>query len=561
MATVGNLFINVKARTASFNKKMRSVRATVSKLALGLINVAKKAALFGAAMGALAFGAIVVMTKKGLAAVDALAKLAANIGSTVAAIQVLQHMATLGGVSIEKMDKSIAKMVKNIGESAIGIGTATDALKELNLDAKQLEQLSPDQMFGILSDAINQLPTAARKATVAYDIFGRAGQELLVTMAGGSQAIDEMREKMEDLGVLIGDDQARMVEQANDAWTDIGLVWSGLSKQLAVNFAPVLIEIANRIKNMIIEFGGMSQVAEFIVRAFFMAGAGIMDMIKMITVGWLGLKAAVVQVAGDIASALGKVFGGDLEWIGKALQDEASDIAGVINDKLAEGWDTSQVDQYIRNLREKWDKGMPSPMAGDFAADMAPTADTKDTQDTKKGPKQKTIQSVLGSFKLGGDVGQVVQEQQLDKMSDIEIAINKMHESIDKFERERQEHLDSIKDSLAPLDSDAFIGQAPDGAVDWNEVAEKLVHATDMVPASGQIYEEVEAFPETFNMDAWEPVDTPVDPITIDDQIWMEPTIADSTKIEEDILGVEEDSLRVSKDILLTLKKGSGALT
>jgi len=360
---------------------------------------------------------------------------------------------------------------------------------------------------------------------------------------------------------LIGDDQARMVEQANDAWADIGLVWSGLSKQLAVNFAPILIEIANRIKNMIIEFGGMSQVAEFIVRAFFMAGAGIMDMIKMITVGWLGLKAAVIQVAGDIASALGKVFGGDLEWIGKALQDEAAAIASQINDKLAEGWDTSQVDEYIRNLREKWDKGMPSPMAGDFAADMAPTADTKDTQDTKKGPKQKTIQSVLGSFKLGGDVGQVVQEQQLDKMSDIEIAINKMHESIDKFERERQEHLDSIKDSLAPLDSDAFIGQAPDGAVDWNEVAEKLVHATDMVPASGQIYEEVEAFPETFNMDAWEPVDTPVDPITIDDQIWMEPTIVDSTKIEEDILGVEEDSLRVSKDILSTLKKGSGALT
>jgi len=412
MATVGNLFINVKARTASFNKKMRSVRATVSKLALGLINVAKKAALFGAAMGALAFGAIVVMTKKGLAAVDALAKLAANIGSTVAAIQVLQHMATLGGVSIEKMDKSIAKMVKNIGESAIGIGTATDALKELNLDAKQLERMSPDQMFGILSDAINKLPTAARKATVAYDIFGRAGQELLVTMAGGSKAIDEMRQKMKDLGVLIGDDQARMVEQANDAWADIGLVWSGLSKQLAVNFAPILIEIANRIKNMIVEFGGMSQVAEFIVRAFFMAGAGIMDMIKMITVGWLGLKAAVIQASGDIAVALASVFGGDLEWIGKALQDEAAAIAGVINDKLAEGWDTSQVDEYIRNLREKWKKGMPAPMTGafpDFAA----------ADDVTGGSKQNTIQTVLGSFKLGGDVGQIVQSQQLDELNNI----------------------------------------------------------------------------------------------------------------------------------------------
>ena len=552
MATVGNLFINVKARTGSFNKKMTGVRATVSNLALGLVNVAKKAALFGAAMGALAFGAIVVMTKKGLAAVDALAKLAANIGSSVSAIQVLQHMATLGGVSIEKMDKSIAKMVKNIGESAIGIGTATDALKELNLDAKQLERLSPDQMFGILSDAINKLPTAARKATVAYDIFGRAGQELLVTMAGGSQAIDEMRQKMEDLGVLVGDDQARMVEQANDAWADIGLVWKGLSQQLAVNFAPVLIEIANRIKDMIVEFGGMSQVAEFIVRAFFMAGAGIMDMIKMITVGWLGLKAAVIQAAGEIATALGSVFGGDLEWIGAALQDEATEIAGAINDKLAEGWNTSQVDKYMRNLRDKWKKGMPSAMAGDFADAVDPTATT--TTAGGKQNKQNSIQTVLGSFKLGGDVGAAIQNQQLDRLTDIGESVDEivrlnreMIENFEKYERERQKYLEGIQESLKPIESDDFLGVAPEGKVDWNEIAENLVHAGSMVPIEG-----VES------MAPPEPVGAEFDPDAFLRRIETDNRQTD--QVSEDILSVEEDNLRVSKDILDAIKKGSVAL-
>ncbi len=393
MATVGSLFINVKARTAAFSKKMKSVRGTIGRLAKGFVNIGKKVALFGAAMAGIAVVAIIAMTKKGLAAVDVLAKLAANIGSTVASIQVLRHMATLGGVSIEKMDKSIAKMVKNVGETAIGIGTATDALKELNLDAKQLERLSPDRMFGVLADAINKLPNAARKATVAYDIFGRAGQELLVTMAGGSKAIDDMGKKLKELGILIGDKQANLVEQANDAWADIGLVWQGLSQQLAVHFAPVLISIATRLREMIVEFGGMSQVAEFIVRSFFMAGAAIMDMIKMVHVGWLGLQAAVIGGAGSVAMALAEVFGGDLKFIGQALMDEAAAIGGEINKKLAEGWDTSRVDEFIKNLREKWTKDLPAAAMGDFGALQF---------DPVKQPTH-ALQTVIGSFKVEGD--------------------------------------------------------------------------------------------------------------------------------------------------------------
>lgn len=391
MATVGNLFVNVKARTAAFSKKMKSVRGTIGRLARGFAGIAKKVALFGAAMGAIAVVAIIAMTKKGLAAVDTLAKLAAIVGTNVASIQILRHMATLGGVSIEKMDKSIAKMTKNIGESAMGIGTATDALKELGLKATDLEKMKSEEMFGVLADAINKLPNAARKSSIAYDIFGRAGQELIVTMQGGSKAVAEMGKKLKDLGILIGDKQANLVEQANDAWADIGLVWAGLSKQLAVHFAPALIQIATQMRAMIVEFGGMGQVAEFIVRSFFMAGAAIMDMIKGVRVGWLGLQAAVIGGAGDVASWLAV---GDLKFIGQALQAEAATIAGKINDALAKGWDTSKVDDYIKSIKEKWTKDLPTSAMGDFgAAAMGDPA------------KQPThaLQTVIGSFKVEGD--------------------------------------------------------------------------------------------------------------------------------------------------------------
>jgi len=343
MATVGNLFINVKARTAPFTKGMKSVRGTITRLAGGFVALAKKAALLGAAMGAIALGAMVLLTKKGLAAVDAMAKLAQNVGSSVESIQVLQHMATLGGVSVEKMDKSIAKMVKNIGESSMGIGTATDALKELGLNANELAKMRPEVMFGVLADAISNVGNRAKQGSLAYDIFGRAGQELLVTMDGGSAAVGKMSKKLRDLGVIIGDKQAQMVEKANDAWADIGLVWKGLGNQLAVEFAPMLTLIAKAIIEFVKSVGGMGKVAEFIVKAFFYAGAVMMDVIKAIHIGWLGLKAAVLQAGGEMAMAIAwsaQNIAESFQWMLIAAIKSSQGIATVMGfalDKWAEG--------------------------------------------------------------------------------------------------------------------------------------------------------------------------------------------------------------------------------
>ena len=417
MATVGSLFINVKARTASFSKKMKGVRASVARLAKGFGRIAAKVGKFAAVLGGIAVAAIVALTVKGLKAVDTMAKLAQTVGSSVKSIQVLRHMATLGGVSIEKMDKSISKMSKNIGESAMGIGTANDALAELGLKATDLEQMAPDVMFGVIADEINKLDTQARKASVAYDIFGRAGQELLVTMAGGSSAVAAMGTKLKDLGVIIGDKQAQMVEKANDAWADIGLVWQGLQNQLAVEFAPMLTEIANRIIQFIKASGGMGQIAEAIVKAFMYAGAAVLDVIRAIQIGWLGLKTAVVQVASDMVFAMAWAtqkmaeswhglqtkavsfmgwflktlkstglkssnFGGAamegmgiafsqmgdkmskqdvtssaaelMKLMGESLGDEASELGEELLNKLGEGWNLGKVTTTFDSLKDKF---------------------------------------------------------------------------------------------------------------------------------------------------------------------------------------------------------------
>jgi len=301
MATVGNLFINVKARTASFRKKMSGVSKTVKKLALGFGKIAKKVALFGAALGALALVAIVALTKKGLAAVDSITKLARSLGTTTEAISAMQHAAVIGGVDIEKMDKAVGKMFKNVGEAKmLGTGDAIEVFRSLGLDIDAIAGMQADEMFGTIADSINKLGTAGERAAAANKIFGRTGVDLLNVIKDGSQGMADMRKEAEMLGLTFTDKMGNQVEQANDAWARIGAIWRGLSNQLAVHFAPILIEIANRIRDFVVDAGGMGQVAEWIVTAFFNVGAAVLDVVRTMKIGWFGFKAAVLQVFADV---------------------------------------------------------------------------------------------------------------------------------------------------------------------------------------------------------------------------------------------------------------------
>lgn len=469
MATVGNLFINVKAKTASFSKKMKGVRATIGRLGAGLVKAGKKVALFGAAMAALAVGGITALTKRGLESVDMVGKLAKALSTSTEGIIALQHAAKLGGVSVEKMDKAIGKMFKNVGEVAQGLGMAKKTLDDLGLSAIEIGKLDADEMFGVIAEELSKVENAAIRAKMANDIFGRAGIELLPVLLDGADGIRGMRKEAEELGITFGIKQAQMVEEANDAWARIGSVWKGLTQQLAINFAPILIEIAERIKAFVVNAGGMTQVAEFIVKGFMFAGAAVLDVIKAIEMGWIGLKAGVIQIAADItngmavaaqatadlwADAIGAIdiaiggsksimafIGGSFvkggfadpknallaglpdiirgtEQINKTIKSEAADTLNSIAESL-QGQATDLADNLLSKLAEGWHVGkVPQAFEDMIAKHLGEGFKRADTSGLQlEAPDLKAVvnnlQTAIGGFKVEGDRTHRLQQEQL----------------------------------------------------------------------------------------------------------------------------------------------------
>jgi hypothetical protein len=83
---------------------------------------------------------------------------------------------------------------------------------------------------------------AAQRAAVAGQLFGEEGSIAMsrIDSATLAQATRDIR----DFGVAVSEADADRIERTNDALSRLGLIWRGLSNQLAVAAAPALEAVA-----------------------------------------------------------------------------------------------------------------------------------------------------------------------------------------------------------------------------------------------------------------------------------------------------------------------------
>jgi lambda family phage tail tape measure protein len=183
------------------------------------------------------------MIRSGLQTVDAQAKLAQSLGTTVASIQTLERAGELAGVSMSGIEQATKDLTRRLSQAAAGTGPAADALNRLGLSAGELIALPLDQRVGAINAAIENFVPAAERAAVAGQLFGEEGSIAMsrIDTATLRQATEDVRA----FGVAVSEQDADQIERTNDAISRLGLIWRGLSNQLAVAAAPALEAVAD----------------------------------------------------------------------------------------------------------------------------------------------------------------------------------------------------------------------------------------------------------------------------------------------------------------------------
>lgn len=171
----------------------------------------------GLAAGAAAtagFAATVRMAEN----LDVIGKRADQLGVTTKALQELQYAADRTGMGGEEMIDALQDQAEKISEAAmLGTGEAVDVLAALNLNAGELNKLSPDQQIMKIADAMEQVQNQNDKQQLAIKLWGGSAAKMVNTIKGGADALQGLMGE----AVIIDDSVIRNSETFNDAMLDL----------------------------------------------------------------------------------------------------------------------------------------------------------------------------------------------------------------------------------------------------------------------------------------------------------------------------------------------------
>ena len=189
-------------------------------------------------------GAAALAVKSSLKIVDAQAKMAQSLGTTVASMQVLERAADLSGVSLGEVEQATIQLTKRLSQAAAGSGPAVKALDRLHLSAEALQRLPLDERLARIQGAMAQFVPEAERGAVASELFGsRAG---LIFTRIDSSALRLATEDVMRFGVAVSEVDADQIERTNDALSRMGVVGRGMANQLTVALAPFLEELSDK---------------------------------------------------------------------------------------------------------------------------------------------------------------------------------------------------------------------------------------------------------------------------------------------------------------------------
>lgn len=290
------------------------------------------------AIGAgLAGGAIFGLANSTASLGDGVAKTADKLGIGIEQLQEMRYAAERSGVAQSDLDKSLEKMVKNIGLALEGTGAQKDALDAMGLSADSLSKMLPNDALALIADRMQDVETNAEKAAIANDLFGRSGIGMLNMLRGGSAGLKQLAADAQKTGYVLTEEQARQAEVFQDTLLDLQLVGKGLKNTIGAELIPVVTDAMRKIANWLV--GNRDKVKEF-AKAF--AEGAERALPKIIEVakgvgrigsviakgttklaefvgGWenFGVIVGTALAAGTVAKVV--AFGGAVFSLGKAL--------------------------------------------------------------------------------------------------------------------------------------------------------------------------------------------------------------------------------------------------
>jgi len=313
--------VNITIRAFDKTKKGFGSAANGLKAIAGSV-FSLRTALVGVA-GAAGFGLLV---RSSLNATDSLAKTAAKIGTTTEALGALRYAADLTGVATQTMDMALQRFTRRTAEAAAGTGEAKGAIKELGINAQELNRMPLDKRMIVLADAFEKVESESDRLRLAFKLFDSEGAALVNTLSQGSDGLKEMLGEAKVLGLTMSNTAAKGVEDTVDSLTKLKSLFKGVTDQTVAAFAPAIEMMVERFTGFLQRSIEVKGGVEAFARSL---AVDLLNGVKIALQAFEGLANGFIKVyngALRVKDALTRAFTDDNEKNARQLRTEVEQL-------------------------------------------------------------------------------------------------------------------------------------------------------------------------------------------------------------------------------------------
>lgn len=149
------------------------------------------------------------------------------------------------GAGAEKVGPTINKLQKALVEAGQGSASSVKAFQQLGIDFEALAQKTPTEQLEELASKLSEVQNPAERSTLAMQLLGKSGGELLPFLSGFSGEISAAKEQLGSLPEVM-DRSAAAFDQLGDGLEIV----KGKTNEIAAGFLETLLPALNQFVDM-----------------------------------------------------------------------------------------------------------------------------------------------------------------------------------------------------------------------------------------------------------------------------------------------------------------------
>lgn len=238
---MGSIFVDTKDAEKSTHKVGEDAEKTGGKFT----SMAKKVGKAGVAIGAAAAAggaALYGMANKAAGTTDRIDKMSQKMGLSRKSFQELDFVMSQSGLSIDSFGVGMKTLLNNMDGVSKGNAQATERFERLGVSVKDAsgKLRSQDEVLYDTIKAMQKMEDGSEKAKLAQELFGKQGQEIMPLLNGQAGSFEELTEKANELGLVLGDDAVDAGVVLTDTIDQSQRALNSIITQIGVSVMPIV---------------------------------------------------------------------------------------------------------------------------------------------------------------------------------------------------------------------------------------------------------------------------------------------------------------------------------